>query len=372
MKISKAARYPIAALSAVAFLWAAVNTMIQSRLAMPGVSPSARLGFILLGLPGKRLPTCSEQIHNQYTTAGPDGKSYPTWHPVYDQEHRCVFDHEHGSDPHSYIGFEASGNPAFGYTAALASVNETHVGYKVYVSNDDLLGHAWMITAHQDTSTPERAVDQFHTLDWHISTLQGEPLVSIHIMADYGPSVANCQLDQVVYPAGVPGTIQVSQQRAVLTTSCASENPYESWGAAVSVAGVFEASPLFDVENPITAVDPADLHAVHPTCAFRPLDERCDPPGEIGALPWNGSRRGVVHPGQYVHNAESEQFLTDAYGMPVDPQMPGAIPQFITNRGWDNRDCCGEDVVFQVQTWSDGIYIPSPEEPSGSAEFWFR
>jgi hypothetical protein len=372
MKISKAARYPIAALSAVLFLWVAANTMVQSRLSMPGVSTTARLGFLLFGLPGANVPTCSEDIHGLYITAGPDGNNYPTWHPVYDREHRCVFEHEHGSDPHSYTGFPASGSPAFGYTASQAGVTESHAGYKVFVSNDDLLGHAWMIAAHQDTGIPERAVDQFHSLDWHISSLQGEPLVSIHVMADYGPTVANCQMEQVIYPAGQPGAIQVSQQRAVLTTDCASVNPYESWSAAVSVAGVFEASPLFDVENPITAVDPADFHAVHPTCAFRPLDERCEPPGSIGVLPWNGSRRGVVHPGQYVSNQSSQQFVTDAYGMPVDAQAPGAVTQFITLNGWDTRDCCGEDVVFQIQTWSDGLYVPSPEEPSGSAEFWYR
>lgn len=367
----KIARYLLAVLGAAACLWVAANAVIQSRLAMPGVSSLTRVGFLFTGLPANA-PACPAEVHALYTTTGPDGQTYLTWHPPYDLAHRCAFDHEHGSDPHRYVGYPSAGMPAFGYTAAQANAPETHAGYKVYVSNDDLLGRAWMITAHQDTSTPERAIQQFHTFDWHISTRSGQPLVSIHILADYGPAVANCALDQEIHPADRGNPVQVSQQRAIVTTACAAENPYESWTAGVNVGGVFEAAPVLDIQNPISVVDPADMRAVHPTCRYRPEDERCAPPGSLGQPPWRGNRRGVIHPGQFVHNTGEEMFSTDAYGNPAEPGTAGAILQFVTARGWDSRNCCGEQVVFYLQTWSDGLFVPSPTEPAGSAEFWYR
>lgn len=370
--ITRFARYPIAFFSAAVFLWVSANAVIQSRLSMPGVSLPSRLGFILTGLPVGPDQLCPATVHDLYTTIGPDGNTYPTWHPVYDRRHSCAFDHEHGSDPADYVGIDAAGLPAFGYTAAQAGVTESHAGYKIYVSNDDLNGHAWMITAHQDTSTPERVLQQYHTLDWHISSTTGQPLVSLHVLADFGSAYANCVPGEVISPAQTPNPYQVSQQRSVVTSGCAASTAYESWVAAVNIAGVFEASPLLDVQNPVTAVDPHNISAQYPVCQFRSDDDRCDPPDLPGAAPWRGTIRGVVHPGQYVHNTGEEILFTDAFGAPVDQGAPGAILQFLTSAGWDTRDCCGAEVVFYIQTWSDGLYIPAPQEQAGSAEFWFR
>jgi hypothetical protein len=79
----------------------------------------------------------------------------------------------------------------------------------------------------------------------------------------------------------------------------------------------------------------------------------------------------VIHPGQYVNNnSGSPDIYTDAYGNLVDAGTPGAIRQYIsTNSAWDTRQCCGNEVVFRIQTYSNGVYIANPSEPAGSAGF---
>src|SRR5258707_8940848 len=57
---------------------------------------------------------CPDSVHDSYTTIGPDGNVYPTWHPPVDPTFGCWFDHEHGSDPHQFVGFATTGMPAFG------------------------------------------------------------------------------------------------------------------------------------------------------------------------------------------------------------------------------------------------------------------
>lgn len=45
------------------------------------------------------IDTCSAEIHDAWSTVGPDGKLYPTWHPPVDPMTGCTFGHEHGRDP---------------------------------------------------------------------------------------------------------------------------------------------------------------------------------------------------------------------------------------------------------------------------------
>jgi hypothetical protein len=340
--------------------WFSFNALRQTRLALPGETPGQALRAILFGRPVLKWQLCSEEVHASYSITGPDGLDYPTWHPPVDMQNRCYFDHEHGSDPRSYLGFGSSGMPSFGYTAAHAGISESHAGYKVYVSNDDLNGRAWMIVLNQDTGRPERASSQYHSLDWHISSFQGETLVDVRVMADFGQAQANCSSTVISHPKGESS----AGSRVIPTTACAPQNAYEAWTASVNIGGAFRAAPYFDVDNPITAVDPEDMNAENLMCQYRSGAESC-----TGASPWSGNRRGVLRPGQLVRNSGSEIFYTDPFGHRVDNQELGAVRQFVTSQGWDTRQCCGPEVVFRIQTYSGGVYIAAPPEPSGSVEF---
>lgn len=326
---------------------------------------------------GEAIPVTGEEcpawVHDRYTTTGPDGKTYATWHPAVDPEYNCYFDHEHGSDPRAYVGFDAAGMPAFGYSAAQMGMEEPHNGFKVYVTNDDLNGRAWMITLHQGTGSPRRALVQHHTLDWHISTTDGQPLVAIHHMADFGYASPNCRNAEAI-PGSASGyafSQHQPQRRSVPTVDCVDQTVYETWTAAVNIGGIFEATPKFDIDNATTVVNLNTLDELRFMCEFdtavsHPNQEDCT----TAQTRWTGNKRGVIHPGQYVqNNTGTAEIYTDVMGMRVDPGTPGAIRQFITTEGWDTRDCCGNDVVFRIQSYSNGVYIANPGEEAGSAQF---
>jgi hypothetical protein len=354
-------RFLLGIILLLASLWISFNALRQTRQTLPGETLDQALRAMLFGRPVLSRTICPEEVHAKYTTTGPDGQTYPTWHPPVDLEHGCYFDHEHGSDPGSYLGFEHSGMPAFGYTAAQAGISEPHAGYKVFVSNDDLNGRAWMITLNMDTSGPRRAVERYHSLDWHISSLEGKELVHARVMADFGHSTPNCSSD-VIFSQGETGE---SRFRSMPTAGCALHNSYEHWVGAAEVGGVFKVAPLFEVDNPVTAVDLDDLEKILPMCALRPAEGGC------ASSFWSGSRRGVLRPGQRVKNLGGEEvFYTDAFGKRVDEESPGAIPQYVIGENWDSWQCCGAEVVFRIQTYSAGTYIPAPPEPAGSTEFW--
>jgi hypothetical protein len=343
-------------------LWLSINALRQTRQVRPGETLEQAIRSLVFGRPvlGSRL--CSDEVHRQYAVTGPDGETYLTWHPPLNLKNSCYFDHEHGSDPASYVGFESSGLPPFGYISVQAGVEEPHRGYKVYVTNDDLNGRAWMIVLNQDTSQPSRAWVQHYSLDWHIASVGGEPLVHVRVMADFGRSSPNCR-SGVIWPASSSS----DRFRSIPTTDCAGHNAFESWSGVVDVAGVFWAGPVFDVDNPITAIDPDALASFRPICEFRPAAEGC----AATAPYWSGNRRGIRHPGQLVRNQAGEYFYTDPYGNQNEQGDEEGILQFVTNDGWDSRQCCGPEVVFRIQTFSGGVYIAAPPEPAGSAEFSF-
>jgi hypothetical protein len=353
--------YLIAGFILIFSLWITLNAMRQIRQVVPGETPAQAVRALLIGRPILGRNNCPPSVHDLYQAQGPDGMLYPTWHPPYDIGHGCYFDHEHGSDPHSYVGFADSGMPPFGYASSQAGFEESHAGYKVFVTNDDLNGRAWMIVLNQDTGRPERAEIRYYSLDWHISTLNGDPLVQIRVMADFGNSTPNCS-GEILTPAEGASS---QSFRSVPTVDCAPSRTYEYWSTRIDVAGVFKASPVFEIDNPQTAIDPDDFSTVIPICVYRSGGEAC-----VGDRnPWVGNRRGILRPGQNVDNPGMEFFFTDPFGQPVTADEPGAILQYVTQNGWNTRNCCGPEVVFRIQTFSGGVYIAAPKEPAGSVEF---
>lgn len=129
--------------------------------------------------------TTCEDVHNSFVTTGPDGNTYPTWHPMVVGE--CHFDHEHGNDPESVVpGF----HPAFGYANAVHEMGESHHGYKVFAFADlstPVAGREWVVVMHQGTTTDNALCGRFH----HVSIAAFEYDVrkaELHTMTDFGQS----------------------------------------------------------------------------------------------------------------------------------------------------------------------------------------
>jgi len=134
----------------------------------------------------RSLPACTDAQHARYQALGPDGRSYPTWHPLIDHAQGCVHSHEHGSDP----ALVAPGyRPLFGYsTAARGLEPEPHAGFKGYAFS--LQGYAFYLVHHQGSGGQRRACVEHHTVAiaaWRDGVL----VADLHMLPSFGNAVIN-------------------------------------------------------------------------------------------------------------------------------------------------------------------------------------
>jgi Bacterial Ig-like domain (group 2) len=145
---------------------------------------------------------CPAWVHDTFVAKGPDGKTYPTWHPQIDPRYWCTFGHEHGSDPNALGG---TFKPLYGYTAGVDGMSEPHVGFKTYTFKNASTGRVWVMTQHMGTAGQGRACTRYHTLD--VAVLDGGTLkADLHLMGDFGrgqvftasgiQSITGCPTDQ--------------------------------------------------------------------------------------------------------------------------------------------------------------------------------
>lgn len=196
---------------------------------------------------------CPEWVHDRYVTVGPDGRTYPTWHPQVDPTYQCRFDHEHGDDPRTSKANDQM--PAFGYIGAAIGKAEPHVGFKVYVvnrgdSNDE--GRTAQVSSrivfHMGTGGPKRFSTEFHSLQYDMVAPDGH-FVHIAGMADTGIVGSICTRN-----ASAPN-------RTVTTlpsTGCDVTSLYEIWGISLRIGAKLNAMVSVAVFDPITVMDPSD------------------------------------------------------------------------------------------------------------------
>lgn len=135
---------------------------------------------------------CTVEVHNRYSTTGPDGKAYPTWHPPVDPETGCNFGHEHGRDPRGSALYGRVGDIPFGYANEQLDLwdpngkrHEDHVGHKIEWENGvdfsagDGLGSFFqvrcdvLVKLHQGTHSKDAFTNNLHELAYHISCSDG-------------------------------------------------------------------------------------------------------------------------------------------------------------------------------------------------------
>ncbi len=222
---------------------------------MPSPTVASATNIPATGGVAERGQKCPESVHATFTTTGPDGKTYPTWHPPEDPQSGCWFGHEHGSDPSTFPAIAQVGMPAFGYTAAQHGMEEPHVGFKVYVVNDSDRNRYWMSTFHMGTSGPKRAFEPMHTHDLAVIRADNKQvLANVHLMANTGASVPKCKESDAqnnIIPNSAPAGTGVGK---VVPTSDCSSDAYEAWGADSDIGDYFHMDATFDVDNGITMI----------------------------------------------------------------------------------------------------------------------
>lgn len=132
---------------------------------------------------------CPDALHDKWTAPGTDaadtqtfGKSFETWHPLWDPCFWCAYDHEHGSAAKELMGY----TPRYGYTALKNKLqDESPKGFKDIVISEGDFYFYFGIHAHM--SKASRFNTQFHTVvmaatDKATKTLQME----LRFKADYG------------------------------------------------------------------------------------------------------------------------------------------------------------------------------------------
>lgn len=296
-------------------------------------------------------PACAAWVHDRYQVESA-GRAWPTWHPARDPVYDCAFGHEHGSNPRAFAHFERAGMPAFGHVAGFAGEEEAHAGFKVFVTNRDRRGLAWMIVLHQGSGSPRRGTVRFHSLEAWLFARNGKRLIAhVRRMADFGPAVPNC-----------PGARLRGRMRLLPAPGCRSV--YEEWATAVDVGGVLRARPAFGLDNAITQFDPSAPERV----VFN-KPRACGPNDPAG---WDsyckGDKRAVLHPRWEVRNRGRSRFRTDAYGR----RSTAGLLQIVSRRIRvdQSRAAGGAENAFIMEQASDGgIYRAGRGLRSSNFEF---
>jgi hypothetical protein len=277
------------------------------------------------------LGTCPAAVHDRYLVAGPDGKSYRTWHPptapidpTNAARGTCTFAHEHGDDPTT-----SQANPSlppFGYVNAVAGHAEAHEGFKVFVANRGEVndeGRAALgssrVVFHMGTGGVKRFTESHHSAMIDLVMPTGHH-VRVQGMFDTQRAGSICERDRSLNDNDPNNDI--GRTVVVLEgNGCDGDSLYEIWAGFIDIlradgsvaARMGTAVAVFD---PITVMDPADrTRLVYTADAFAHRS------GEAPFTPpFHGCSREAYHAGAYWYNASGPTvYYTDAYGNPGGP-----------------------------------------------------
>ncbi len=281
--------------------------------------------------------TCSSQIHDSFSTVGPDGKLYPTWHPPIDPATGCTFGHEHGTDPRESAIFDEVGEIPFGLANEMLDIynpgmprHEDHVGHKVEIGNDlamsfggpaDIVFEArchFLIKMHQGTHSKDAFTNNMHEIAYHARCSDGSG-VSMTFMTnigDAGEFVDTCTGNHIfVGTPSPPNSPDGGGKRIIPTRECVEsrilvapgENSNfgglrESWQVSESMRTVDNRSlvsinPYFNVREPSRFFDPAlpDITGRPMDVCYEVMGNRAARGGECDDVTGEGTIQGISH-----------------------------------------------------------------------------
>ena len=271
---------------------------------------------------------CPDWVHGRFTTTGPDGNTYETWHPQIDPAYWCSFGHEHGSNPAVIPGAPMV---PYGYVAAHVPQDEPNVGFKEFIF-PDMNNQNWVrFVVHAGTASQRRVCARHHTLFVQVFDSSGVEKLAVNFKADYGFAEATSDSGSgVLQPTGCGYSMQtladqVSDRNRSINVGVGSDN-YERWDSRSDTTqtrnlGLAQFAHNFDIRNPMS-------HCV---------DMRCDAVGLRDPLRENGTRR-TISMASWKSNflfgggtaLGSGEFFTDVFGSSVLPATdPGAIRQYV-------------------------------------------
>lgn len=294
-------------------------------------------------MPADILGTCPAEVHDRYVTAGPDGRTYRTWHP---QEvpvdantpggTKCRFAHEHGDDPTTSLANPVL--PPFGYVGYVSGhPEEAHAGFKIAVSNrgevndeSRVMQGSARVVFHMGTGGILRYTMPHHSAIVDIVMPTGQ-YIHVQGLFDTHGVGSICERDRNNNDTNFGNDIG----RTVMTlpgTGCEVTSPYEIWSGDLLVrkpngqeaVRAFVTMAVFDT---ITTMDPADkTRLIYTTDAFA---SRLNEAPFMGGF--NGCDRENYHTAPYWYNSGGPTvYFTDAFGNPLTEGAPGALRQEVS------------------------------------------
>ncbi len=357
--------------------------------------------------------SCSKAIHDSYSTRGPDGITYPTWHPPVDPATGCTFGHEHGRDPAGSDIFELVGPIPFGYanqhlaeSGFAADRHEDHVGHKVEWENDVemRLGEGAsavlsvtcdiLVKMHQGSHSADAFTNNMHEVAYHVRCLDGTGFSATVLtpIGTAGELVVGCNRDRHIH-AGDPNPLispDGGGKRAIPDASCIEEHVRredgsrprfdsalrESWEISVSLRAegrgtLVSFNPYFQVLDPSRFFDPGAGGQVG-----RPIElcfedgtrgeDRCEsvPDGvtwDDTRSPFKGTRRFVDSNSNRVKNEGGPTvWYTDPLGRRGSPDpFPGSIRQWIASHDNSGLDLHGPVLGKSRDYDAEGVHAPN-------------
>lgn len=128
---------------------------------------------------------CPQWLHDTYTTTGPDGLEYGTWHPQIDPTYWCYFGHDHGSNPNIIPG---SPKVPYQYVAGKVPQTEPDVGFKEFIF--PYQNHFVRIVEHASTAGKRRVCARFHTMYVMVYDANGSEKYRSGFKADFGAAIS--------------------------------------------------------------------------------------------------------------------------------------------------------------------------------------
>jgi hypothetical protein len=363
-----------------------------------------------LWAPGPR-DSCSKAMHDGYSTVGPDGLRYPTWHPAVDPATGCTFGHEHGRDPAESDLFDEVGPIPFGYANEHLVEggfgehrHEDHVGHKIEWQNDMEMslgdGASAFLTVrcdvlvkmHQGTHSADAFTNNMHEVVYHIRCTDGTGFSATLLtpIGRPGELVVGCDRERHI-PVGIatpPNSPEGGGKRAIPEAACVQESvlgsahPHfdsalrESWEISASLRAVggeklAAFNPYFQAMDPSRYYDAARRQLVRPIdlCYVEALRgrDRCEglPTAPIAfddpRSPFKGVRRFVDINGNTVRNGSGPTvWYTDALGRNgrTEP-FPGSIRQWIAAHDNEGLDLHGPVIGKDRDYDAPGVHAPN-------------
>ncbi len=338
---------------------------------------------------GFALPTpsasCPSWVHGLHTTVGPDGATYPTWHPQIDPAYWCYFGHEHGSSPELIPGRP---EVPYGYVADKLNQDEPNIGFKEFIFKD-MAGEHWVrFVIHANTSSERRVCTQFHTLHVEAYDLAGALKFSAAFKADYGAAFSTSDGGDVVltptncgYSMPALASQVDSRQNREINVGAAS-NDYERWDSRAETTatynlGISVFDHSFDIRDPMS-------HCNSVTCNSTVLRDPVEESATRRTLGMASGRADFTFDAD--HALGSGEYYTDPFGLALRSSgaadavrqyaAPGFTLAFAKNSTADDIECVAwepwtvEYTCYQIGGSGNPDSLPSPPDLNLERSIW--